>query len=91
MTVEASKKLVPAQKACSAVPPRSALMIGKAAGRLVESIATADTMVSSDIIAKRKRRVGFHSSAAPGSVTASAFGIAEGVDIWTATLPGWLT
>lgn len=63
-TADASRKPVPAQKACSAVPPSSALMMGSAAGRLVDSTATADTMICSDRNASRNRFVGRHASAA---------------------------
>lgn len=66
MTVDARRKPVPDQKACRAVPPKSALMIGRAVGKLVDSIATADTIVSSDPKARMNRFVGFQPSL-PGS------------------------
>lgn len=37
-------------------------MIGSAVGKLVDSIATADTIVNSDMKARRNRLVGFHPS-----------------------------
>lgn len=42
-TVELSKKLVPDQKASSAVPPRAMLIVGNATDKLVESIDTPST------------------------------------------------
>lgn len=73
ITVEARRKLVPDQNACRAVPPNSALIIGSAVGRLVASIATADTMVSSDMNARRKRFVGFQPSSLPCLMLALPF------------------
>lgn len=56
--VEASRKLVPDQKACNAVPPRSVLIVGKATESVVASKATARPRVLSARKASLKSHVG---------------------------------
>ncbi|KAK6949641.1 hypothetical protein Daesc_009724 [Daldinia eschscholtzii] len=72
ITVEARRKLVPDQNACKAVPPSSALIIGSAVGKLVDSIATAATIVNNDVNARRNCFVGLQPSP-PGLIDVLSF------------------
>ena len=62
-TVLDKRKLVPDQKASSAVPLRAELMTGKATDRLVASKATASVRVQRARKARRKSRVGLKAGA----------------------------
>lgn len=70
--VEAKRNPVPDQNASKALPPSSALIMGSAVGRLVESMATAAMMVNSDMNARRNRLVGFQPSPLPEPLAATS-------------------
>lgn len=70
--VEAKRNPVPDQNASKALPPSSALMMGNAVGRLVESMATAAMIVNSDMNARRNRLVGFQPSLLPEPLAAAS-------------------